>query len=111
MIDSVLAQGDVAWVALDREVVVHHAADRTGYVLDPIAAALWQCLDGESPLRDVLTDIAEVGGVPLAQITADCLPVVESWVAAGIAVVVSNGAGHEQPVLRTWRRLVAPPNG
>jgi hypothetical protein len=111
MIDSVLAQGDVAWVALDREVVVHHAADRTGYVLDPMAAALWQCLDGESTLGEVLADLAEVTGAPLAQVVSDCLPVVESWVAAGIAVVVDDGPTHEQPVLRTWRRLVAPPNG
>jgi len=111
MIDSVLAQGDVAWVALDREVVVHDPVDQRGYVLDPVAAALWQCLDGESTLGEVLADIAEVTGAPPAQVVADCLPVVESWVAAGIAVVVSEGPVHEQPVVRTWRRLVAPPNG
>ena len=111
MIDAVVAQGDVAWVPVDREVVVWHPAAGASFVLDPTAALLWQCLDGESALGDVLADIADVVGAPLADVTADCLPVVESWLTAGIAMAGPPLPAPESPTLRTWRRLVAPPNG
>ena len=109
--DSVVTHGEVAWVAIDREAVVHHPAGSTAYVLDPMAAVLWQCLDGESTLADVLADIAEVVGVSLADGTEGCLPVVTSWVEAGIAMIVPGPVPTDPPALRTWRRLVDPPNG
>ncbi len=105
--DSVVAQGDVAWVAIDREAVVHHPAGSTAYVLDPMAAVLWQCLDGESTLAEVLADIAEVVGAPLADVTAGCLPVVTSWVEAGIAIDRARPGAHRPtrtPYLAAPRR-------
>ncbi len=115
MIEAVVAPGDVAWAPIDREVVVWHPAHGASFALDPTAALLWQCLDGESTVGEVLADIADVVGVPLADITADCLPVVASWLEAGIAVDLSDSSTASRPpaapLLRTWRRLMPPPNG
>lgn len=94
---------------MDREVVVHHYGQATAYLLDPMAAVLWQCLDGETALAEVFADIADVVAVPLDTVARDCLPVVQSWLAAGI-VADDSVPTVPAPPIRTWRRLVDPPN-
>ncbi|MDO8392263.1 MAG: PqqD family protein [Actinomycetota bacterium] len=106
---SVVRHGDVAWVQVDREVVVHHHRHGKAYLLEPMAALLWQCLDGESPLAEVFADIADVVAVPVDTVANDCLPVVQSWLAAEI-VADDSSPTVPSPSIRTWRRLVDPPN-
>ena len=100
--------GDVAWVQVDGAVVVHRFASNDAFLLDPMASVLWQCLDGESSLADVFADIADVAGVAPDTVAHDCLPVVRSWLTAGIAH--DSPAPTPEPTIRTWRRLVDPPN-
>ena len=120
-LDDVVALGPVHWAAAGAEVVVQLPAVAAAHVLDPAAAVLWQCLDGVSPLRAVFGDMAEAYGVAPSVIAADCLPVVASWLQAGIATVGSPpvAAPPPEPVAppaaasasgRTWRRLVDPPS-
>lgn len=120
LIDSVVVPAQVAWLPIDDQVVVHRPGARRGYALDPSASILWRCLDGDSTIGDVLADVADVAGVPLAVVTADSLPVVQSWLAAGIAMVLDPAANehapeheheHEHEHGRRWRRLLPPPNG
>jgi hypothetical protein len=122
---TVVARADVAWSPAGTEVVVRVPATDAMHVLDPTAALLWQCLDGESPLQLVFSDLADAFGVSPDVIAADSLPAVISWVHAGIAVVPATTAtatataapspsaapaARQEPSPRTWRRLVDPPN-
>ncbi|MDP2292811.1 MAG: PqqD family protein [Actinomycetota bacterium] len=110
---TVLAHGEVQWAAAGAEVVVAQPAHAVAHVLDPASAVLWQCLDGASPLTEVIADIAEAFGVTAEQVAADCVPVLRSWLAAGI---VHEGPADDQratspaPLERAWRRLVDPPD-
>jgi len=126
---SVLVPGDVRWALAGAEVVVHAPALGSTHVLDAVASLVWQCLDGESALREVFCDLGDAFGVAPAQVAADCLPVVESWLNAGIVVAASSAVLAERraaaplavaplaaapestaPPGRTWRRLVDPPS-
>ena len=109
-LDAVVARREVAWAVAGAEVVVH--AGNATHVLDPTSAVLWQCLDGVSSLQEVFADIADVFALSIDRVAADCMPALESWLAAGIAVDASQpphtaGEGEHG---RTWRRLVDPPN-
>ena len=117
MLDSVVARGSVRWALAGAEAVVQVPALAVTYVLDPTAAMLWQCLDGISPLGAVFADIADAFGVPGQQVAADCLPVIDSWLHARVAVLAVPAASAGDAVTldagtsgRTWRRLVDPPN-
>ncbi len=131
-LDSVIAPAAVRWAAAGAELVVHMPSVVATHVLDPAAAVLWQCLDGISPLRVVFDDMADAYGVAPSVIAADCLPVIGSWLSAGIVAECSSaaapaqtdGAGPNEPGPdepapaqdgdgvggRTWRRLVDPPS-
>ncbi len=107
LIDSVVIPDGVAWAQIGDELVVHRPGGPRAHVLDRIASVIWQCLDGESVLADVFTDIAEVVELPVAVVTADCLPVVESWIEFEIARV----APADDMPPRRHRHLQPPPNG
>lgn len=112
---AVVARADVAWAVAGNEAVVRVPATGSTHALDPSAALLWQCLDGTSPLRLVFADLAEAFGADPTLVAADCLPVLASWIDAGIAIEVADPTAAPaplpaEPVLRTWRRLVDPPN-
>ena len=119
-LSAVVSRAAVAWAPVGAEVVVRSDLTRSTFVLDPVSAVLWQCLDTSSPLAEVLTDIADGFGVPFETAVADCVPAVRSWIEAGIAVDLSlptlaeQGprmlAEHDDESGRRWRRLVDPPN-
>ena len=104
--DSVVIPDGVAWAQVGDELVVHRPGALRAHVLDPIASVIWQCLDGESVLADVMADIADVVELPIAVVTADCLPVVESWIEFGIARI----APADDLPARRHRHLQPPPN-
>lgn len=115
--DSVLEHGAVRWVTVGAEAVVQVPALGMTHVLDATGAVLWQCLDGVSSLHEIFADMAEAFGVEPSVVERDCVPVVQSWFDAGIAVVPGTGAAPGGPLAsnaaaagRTWRRLVDPPN-
>ena len=122
-LESVIAPGAVRWAAAGTELVVQMPSVVGTHVLDPAAAVLWQCLDGISPLRVVFDDMADAYGVAPSVIAADCLPVIGSWLSAGIVTERSStpvridvaGRDAHAPTQeggggRTWRRLVDPPS-
>lgn len=112
---TVLVHGEVEWTAAGAEVVVALPAVAVAHVLDPIGAVLWQCLDGASTLSAVFADIADAFSVTPDQVAADCMPVLQSWLAAGIVQAARAGdhlpaVPSAAPLERTWRRLVDPPD-
>lgn len=82
---------DVAWVAVGDEVVVYRVIPPTSFVLNAVAGLLWRCLDGASPLTDILADIADAFGVDTAAVEHDCLPVVGMWLEQRLVEEVGNG--------------------
>lgn len=71
----------VASVTIGDEVVVYRVAPPDSFVLNPTAGLLWQCLDGKSPLGDILDDLAAAFGVDRAEVEKGCLPIVATWLA------------------------------
>jgi hypothetical protein len=111
--DTVVARAAVAWAVAGTEVVVRVPATGATHVLDPTAALLWQCLDGDSPLQQIFADLAAAFGVAPDVVAADCRPAVASWLQAGIVVASRPPAATPAPAaphVRGWRRLVDPPN-
>lgn len=53
-------RADTAWVELDGEVVVLKEPTGALHVLNPTAAVLWQCFDGQATLREIADDLAAV---------------------------------------------------
>lgn len=71
----------VAWVAIGDEIVVHRVARTASFVLNSTAGLLWQCLDGVSPLAEILGDLADTFGADRSQVEKDCVTVVRTWLA------------------------------
>ncbi|MDO8362942.1 MAG: PqqD family protein [Actinomycetota bacterium] len=120
-----LSHATAQWALAGAEAVVHVPAFAATHVLDATATVLWQCLDGESPLQLVFADIAAAFDVPLQRVASDCLPVLGTWLQAGLAVQVPAAPPMVTPTPvptltpvpkppsgsgRAWRRLVDPPN-
>jgi hypothetical protein len=71
----------VAWVAIANEIVLYRVAGPASLVLNPTAGLLWQCLDGTSPLTDILDDLADAFGADRTEVERDCVPIVSAWLA------------------------------
>ena len=69
----------VVWHGVQAEVVLYVLDTDVSYVLNPMAALAWQCLDGVSAVGDILADIADVYSVPVAQVEHDFIPNVAEW--------------------------------
>jgi len=80
----------VAWVAIGDEIVLYRASDAASLVLNSTAGLLWQCLDGRSPLTDILDDLAEAFRADRAAVETDCVPVVSTWLAEHLVEQVDN---------------------
>jgi len=79
---AVLGPADgVAWVAIGDEIVVYRAAQPASFVLNATAGLLWQCLDGASPLADIVDDIADTFEADRGALEADCLEMASTWLA------------------------------
>ena len=68
-------------------------------VLDQIGALVWSVLDGESPLDEIVTDLAEVYGVPADRVGADVLELVRTLGRSGLLAGVAPQRGHAGPAL------------
>lgn len=82
---------DAAWVIIDDEVVVYLLRLETSWVLDRTAALLWQVLDGDAPLDEIVADFADAFSVPAAQIFEDFRAVLAEWLFDGLVEEVSRG--------------------
>jgi hypothetical protein len=64
------------------EVVLQHGDDL--HLLDPIAAVVWQCLDGTATAADIAADLAPAFGRDPGALRADVEAAVASFAAAGL---------------------------
>lgn len=87
---------DVLSTEIADELVLYRPSDAVSYVFNRVAGLVWQCFDGESPLGDILADVAEVFGVESQQVADDFLPVVAGWLGDEIVQEV-NGASDLAP--------------
>ena len=81
----------VVWVPIGDEVVLYRVVGAASLVLNSTAGLLWQCLDGTSPLVEILDDLAATFAADREEIEKDCLPVVSRWLAEHLVEEV-NGA-------------------
>ncbi len=75
----------VDWVEVEGEVVVWNAEAEALHLLDPIAALVFQLLDGATPLEQTAGDLAEVFGRDIDLVRADVLRFAASLEDIGIA--------------------------
>ncbi|MHB1739506.1 MAG: PqqD family protein [Actinomycetes bacterium] len=96
----------VAWVEVEGEVVAYDPATSTTHILDPIGAIVWQCLDGESTLAEIVTDLAEAFAAPYDKVLGDvnellvglrAAGVVQDAAAVGVAAAADSGASDPVP--------------
>ncbi len=64
--------------AIDGELVVFDPESAKVHQLDPVGAVIWQLLDGEATLAELIADLAEGFGVPEAQVRADVAALLDS---------------------------------
>ena len=102
---------EAVWSKIGDQLVVYLPATTTSYVLNSVAGLVWQCLDGDSPLDEVLADVADVFGVDSELVLDDFLPVVGQWIADEIAETVPGEPRDDcETTTDPWRRLDSPPN-
>jgi hypothetical protein len=85
----VIPHPDVVWTQVNDEVVVFSASTATSFVLDSMAALLWESLDPGAALVDLLRVISDNFAVDLERVMSDFLPLVALWLHNGILVEVS----------------------
>ena len=64
---------DVEWVEVGGEIVAWNAVGESLHLLDPVAAIIFQLLDGITPLEVTSRELAEAFGRDLEQVRADVL--------------------------------------
>lgn len=66
------------------EMVLLDTESRSIHALNPVAALVWQCFDGEASLEEIIVDLAEGLSAPLEQIRDDVLTMTRSAGRAGL---------------------------
>lgn len=62
------ARHDLPMVEIEGELVLYDEAGRGLHHLNRTATVVFKCLDGESTLAEIAEDIADVSGLPLADV-------------------------------------------
>ena len=74
----------VQLVEVDEEGILVHEERGSLHLLNPAGSLVWRCLDGESTLAEIATDIADILGVPFGVVLADAGSLVEQRLADGL---------------------------
>ena len=94
--------------------MIYLAHTATVQILNLTAGVLWECLDGESELGDILADIADVYGIDTDTVEASSLPVITAWLEDGLVWSQASAPEHPSPqqaeVPARRRHLMEPPN-
>jgi len=89
---DVFRQGPrVIWAEVDTEIVLYQLDSDTSFVLNPTSAIAWRCLDGTSPLGEILADIAGAFGVEAQQVENDFTPIMAGWMLDDLVEEVRHG--------------------
>jgi hypothetical protein len=70
-----VAEG-VAATLVDDEVLVLNESTGSSILLNGTGSIVWQCLDGESSVAEICTDLTDLFRVPLEQVAADVIRMV-----------------------------------
>jgi hypothetical protein len=88
---------EVASVELDGEAVLYDESDGSIHVLNATATVLWSCFDGSTPLREIISDLAESFALPADQMRGDVLVLAKELGAKGLLAGVRRSAEAEPP--------------
>ncbi|AKL74363.1 Coenzyme PQQ synthesis protein D (PqqD) [Actinobacteria bacterium IMCC26256] len=66
------------------------------HLLNPVAALVWQCCDGESSATEIAEDLAEVFGADPGTLKSDVEKAIGEFESAGLLVPDEDGAGASQ---------------
>lgn len=87
--DTVLARRrEVAWRPFDGEAILVNTAEDEICHLNPVAAYLWEALDGRSDLRGIAGRLAEEFEVEQAEALSDSLTFAAELLEKGVVEVV-----------------------
>jgi hypothetical protein len=89
-----LPSADVVATELDGESVLYDLATGHTHLLNPTAALLWSCFDGDSSLDDLALDVAEVYGQDLARVRESIVDVARELGRLGALDGVTPDARH-----------------
>ena len=70
------------------------------HLLNPVAALVWQCCDGESSSTEIADDLAEVFGAAPGTLQSDVEKAIGEFKSAGLLVPDEDGAGASQRLSR-----------
>ena len=83
--ESVLrARSGLASVEIDGDMILYEDDRRRFHRLSPSAAAIWECLDGNSELAAIADDLAAVYGVEPGTVLQDVIRTVEQLAQEGL---------------------------
>ena len=74
----------VAEVTIDGETVIYDEVTGAIHQLDRIATVIWQCLDGEATVAELIADLADVYNVSNDRVQVDVLALLDTLSAAGL---------------------------
>ncbi len=66
-----VVRSDLTTALIDGELVVFDPVTSEVHQLDPVGTVIWQLLDGEATIGELVVDLADGFGVPEGQVRAD----------------------------------------
>lgn len=100
----------IAATVVDDEVLVLNEATGLSMLLDGTGAIVWQCLDGESTIAEICTDLADAFQVPQEEVTADVIRLVLQLGYVGLIEGISPPPPPPPPIsLPTGTALATEP--
>lgn len=77
--DVVRPAASVSVEDFDGELLAYDDTSKELHAFNTTASLLWLCLDGESPLREIVEDLADAFGTPLDVVEADVVDAAGGW--------------------------------
>jgi coenzyme PQQ synthesis protein D (PqqD) len=107
--DVIAARPTVSSVVVDGETVIYDEAGNTLHILDPTGSVVWACLDGAGTLAEVEVDLADIYGVPVAQVRTDVRKLIRRLDKLDLLDGVGGGPPVAPPKARKRRRAPSKP--
>ena len=81
---------DVSWRSIEGNCVLLHLVSGVYYTLDTVGRSIWESLDGEKPLADVLEEVLARYDVEEAKAREDLLEIVDDLLREELALTVEK---------------------
>jgi hypothetical protein len=82
--------GDVSWRSIEGNCVLLHLVSGVYYTLDSVGRFIWESLDGEKPLADVLKEVLDRYDVEETKAREDLLEIVDDLLREELALTVEK---------------------